>query len=82
MFELIYTSHVLGPSQSRITVWCEQRLGIKDRTLTYNCLLLQIVTWMVSCLIATHNTSSYIYYMFCRKLSMATQYSKQMNNPA
>ena len=37
-------------------------LRVEDRNLTYNCLLLQIVTWMESCLIGTHLTSSYIYF--------------------
>ena len=37
------------------------RLRVEDRTLTYNGLLLQIVTWMESCLIGTQTTSPYIY---------------------
>ena len=41
--------------------FCGPRLHVEDRTLTYNCLLLQIVTWMDSCLIGTNTTSSYIY---------------------
>ena len=39
----------------------EPRLRIEDRTLTYNGLHLQIMTWMKSCLTGTHTTSSYIY---------------------
>ena len=49
----------LPPDQ--IAVQCEQRLCVEGCTLTYNGLLLQIVTWMESCLIGTHTTSSYIY---------------------
>ena len=41
--EWFYISHFGGPL--KLAVWCEPRLQVEDRTLTYNGLLLQIVTW-------------------------------------
>ena len=46
--------------QNKQIVWCEPRLRVEVRTLTYNGLLLQIVIWMEGCVIGTHTTSSYI----------------------
>ena len=43
-------------------------LRVEDHTLANNGLLLQIVTWMKSCLIGTHTTSFYIFLMYSDKI--------------
>ena len=64
LFKWFYTSHFWGLLS--LSVRCEPRLCAEDRTLTYNGLLLQIVTWMESCLIGT-NTRSFEIYILCFK---------------
>ena len=51
-------------------VHCEPGLRVEGLTLTYNDLLLHIVTWMENGLVDTLNTSSYIYLHFVEKIEV------------